>query len=208
MNNKLFSLLLTLCVFTFNNVWAQNNNAQTSNPPMTEASEQATSPINGAFGISLGAKFDPKMVSKVIAETPQTYSGKDKVKLQGKLLQVEPVKPDERFQHYSLKTTADGLIFTIQAEYQYEVEKAMGKKAGKVKNEKSVRKTCKNAVKAMAKEFEESYGQPRGKGWDGEWFSFRQLSDNADKSLRLYANRCRTGLYSIQYTDLKAQKSN
>ena len=54
---------------------------------------------------------------------------------------------------------------------------------------------------------EERFGKAQGQGYDGEWFSFRQSSETSDKRLRLYANRCRTGIYSISYSDNIAQKN-
>lgn len=168
--------------------------------------EKAFEPIKGAFGIPLGKKFDHAMVTKVLGEEPEPYKGADGKKLKGSVYQVEPQKPDERFQNYSVKTTDEGIIYAIQGNYQFEVEKAKGKQAGKVKMQRTVRKTCKNAVKALAKELEAKHGKPRGEGYDGEWFSFRQTSDISDKNLKLYAHRCRTGLYSIIYSDRHAQK--
>ncbi|MEA2078715.1 MAG: hypothetical protein U9P00_02445, partial [Pseudomonadota bacterium] len=126
--------------------------------------------------------------------------------LKGTLLRVEPSQPDERFQRYAVKTTDKGIVYAIQGDYQFEVEAAKGKQAGKVKKSRVIRKRCKDVVKKLAEELEASYGKPRGKGWDGEWFSFRQLSDTSNKSLRLYAHRCRTGMYSVLYSDEKVQR--
>ena len=199
MNKKLISLIVTLFIFPLGIVSAQNTTPEVQTTP-------APNSINGAFGILLGKRFDPSMVTKILTEQQQSYVGMNKIKLQGTLFQVEPASPDTRFQRYSIKTTNDGLIYAIQANYQYEVELARGKKAGKVKKEKTIRSTCKAAVKALAEEFKQKYGKPRGKGWNGEWYSFRQISEGSDKSLRLYANRCRTGNYSIIYTDIKTQR--
>jgi hypothetical protein len=146
------------------------------------------------------------MVAKVLSEQEQTYRGPDGVELKGTLLRVEPSEPDTHYQQYSVKTTDDGIIYAIQGDYQFEVEAAKGKQAGKVKKSRVIRKRCKDVVKKLAEELEASYGKPRGKGWDGEWFSFRQLSDTSNKSLRLYAHRCRTGMYSVLYSDEKVQR--
>ena len=84
-----------------------------------------------------------------------------------------------------------------------------GKGLGKPGNKKQtelIQSTCKAEVKNMAKELESLYGKPRGQGWDGLWFTFRQVSDTADRGLKLYGHRCRTGMYSIIYTDEKAQR--
>ena len=227
MNKQLASTIIILLLFQSTIVLAktgENEASQTmteSKPlPVMEKStdikstdikktitpEKAFEPIKGAFGIPLGKKFDHAMVTKVLGEEPEPYKGADGKKLKGSVYQVEPQKPDERFQNYSVKTTDEGIIYAIQGNYQFEVEKAKGKQAGKVKMQRTVRKTCKNAVKALAKELEAKHGKPRGQGYDGEWFSFRQASDTSDISLKLYANRCRTGLYSIVYNDKLAQK--
>ena len=131
---------------------------------------------------------------------------KEGVERKGSLLRIEPNKPDERFQRYSLKTSDDGVIYAIQGDYQFEVEAAKGKQAGKVKKSRVIRKRCKDAVKHIASELETKYGKPRGKGWDGEWFTWRQFSGTSFKSLRLYANRCRSGAYSILYSEEYARQ--
>ena len=178
----------------------------TTEPQKTVLSKKVFEPINAAFGITLGKKFDASMVKKVISQKLQTYSGKDGEKLKGSIYQIESNKPDEHFQKYSVKTTVDGNIYSIKGEYQFDKKMAKGKQAGKVKNQRTLRKTCKTVVKKLASELEAKYGKPRGQGYDGEWFSFRQSSETSNKSLRLYANRCRSGLYSIIYIDKLAKK--
>lgn len=87
--------------------------------------------------------------------------------------------------------------------------KGKGKGLGKPGNKpqaKTIQATCKAEVKTIAKELESRYGKPRGQGWDGLWFAFRQFSDTSNLSLRLYGHRCRTGMYSIIYTDIKLQR--
>jgi hypothetical protein len=160
------------------------------------------------------------MVAKVLSRQEHSYKGQGGIKLKGELLRIEPSQPDERFQQYSIKTTNDGLIYTIQGDYQYKVEpdetkaaeskqdeakpKGSGKGASKPGNRQpatAMKKTCKAAVKAMAGELETRYGKPRGQGWDGLWFTFRQPSATSNKGLKLYGHRCRSGMYSIVYTD-------
>ena len=155
------------------------------------------------------------MVAKVLGKQEQIYNGQAGAKLKGSLIRVEPSQPDGRFQQYSIKTTYDGLIYAIQGDYQYKVEpdetkqdeskpKGSGKGAGKPGNRQpatAMQKTCKAAVKTMAGELETRYGNPRGKGWDGLWFTFRQPTDTSNKGLKLYGHRCRSGMYSIVYTD-------
>ena len=167
----------------------------------SSTAEKSPDPITGAFGITLGERFEASMVARVLSEQEQTYRGQDGMELKGTLHRVEPSDPDTHFQHYSVKTTDEGIIYAIQGDYQFEVDVARGKQAGKVKKSRVIRKRCKDVVKKLAGELESHYGKPRGKGWDGEWFAFRQVSDTSNKSLRLYAHRCRTGMYSVIYTD-------
>lgn len=222
MNKQLASTIIILLLFQSTVVFSKTGESNDSQAmtesklvPVMEKStdikktitpEKAFEPIIGAFGISLGKKFDHAMVTKVLGEETKSYKGADGKKLKGSEYKVEPTQPDERFQNYSVQTTHEGIIYTILGNYQFEIDMAKGKQAGKVKMQRTVRKTCKNAVKALAKELEAKHGKPRGQGYDGEWFSFRQESDTSNISLKLYANRCRTGLYSVIYTDKLAQK--
>lgn len=190
-------LILLLLIFPFGQVSAQ--------PVDKDNVESEPESIDGAFGIHLGESFKPSMVASILSQDEHTYQGPESTKFQGTLYRVIPEKPDKRFQDYYIKTTNEGLIYAIEGDYHYEVEPAQGKKMGKVKHSREVRATCKNAVKNLARELEARYGKPRGKGWDGEWFSFRQFSKTSNKSIKLYANRCRTGLYSVIYKDESLQ---
>ncbi|WP_299878877.1 hypothetical protein [uncultured Cocleimonas sp.] len=219
MNTQLTSTIISLLILQSTVVLAKTSDSEvtqaipepvsvtTTEIKKTITPEKTFETIQGAFGIPLGKKFEHSMVTKVLSEEPQLYKGAESTKLKGKIYQVEPNKPDQRFQKYTVKTTVDGSIYAIQGEYQYQTEIAKGKQAGKVKQQKILRKTCKNKVKELAKELEARFGKAHGQGYDGEWFSFRQSSETSDKRLRLYANRCRTGLYTINYNDNKAQKN-
>lgn len=114
--------------------------------------------------------------------------------MKGTLYRVKPNQPDGRFRDYSVKTTDKGIVYAIEGDYQIEVEE--GNKQDKAKRGPGLRKQCKDAVKALAGELEAKYGKPRSADGFGNWFSFRQLSDTDNKSIRLYGNRCRSGLYS------------
>ena len=192
----------------------------------TPTSDKAVEAITGGFGIPLGEHFEASMVAKVLSKQEHGYKGQGGTKLKGQLLRIEPAKPDNRFQQYSIKTTKDGLIYAIQGDYQYKVEsdetktaeakqdeakpKGSGKGASKPGNRQpatAMQKTCKAAVKTMAGELESRYGKPRGKGWDGLWFTFRQPTDTSNKGLKLYGHRCRSGMYSIVYTDEKVRRA-
>lgn len=222
MNKQLAYMIATLLIFPLGAVAAQDAasvaaepqpapdseqqapaaSAATAAPEESSTPEKAPEPIRGAFGILLGEPFQPSMVAKVLGEEVQSYRSKKSGEEQkGTLLRVEPSMPDERFQRYSLKTTADGMIYAIQGDYQFDVELAKGKQAGKVKKSRVIKKRCKDAVKQIAVELEAKYGKPRGKGWDGQWFTWRQFPGSSIKSLRLYAHRCHTGAYSILYSE-------
>lgn len=236
MNKPLVSMIAMLLIFPLGAVSAQAvgddiaepQSAPTSAEPVPAATtptetvsvaDKAPEPINGAFGIPLGKRFEPSMVAKVLGEQEQSYKGQGGTKLKGKLLRIEPSKPDERFQQYSIKTTDAGIIYAIQGDYQYEVNpdetkkegtkpEGKGKGAGKPGNKKqanTIQKTCKAAVKTMAGELESRYGKPRGQGWDGLWYTFRQFSDTSNRGLKLYGHRCRSGMYSVFYIDEKVQ---
>ena len=207
MNKQPVYIFATLLIFPFGTIAAQNaaNETVETQPQPAPASAQqapaanavaekastptpdkAPEPISGAFGLTLGERFQPSMVAKVLSKEEQAYKGTDSQERKGSLLLIEPNKPDERFQRYSLKTSDDGVIYAIQGDYQFEVEAASGKQAGKVKKSRVVRKRC--------------------KGWNGEWFTWRQFSGTSFKSLRLYANRCRSGAYSILYSEEYARQ--
>ena len=215
MNKTMTSVMTTLVFFLAGPVFAQTAGDESAEPrqPVSEQApaepvgteqapvpEKAPEPITGAFGITLGELFKPSMVAKVIDKQPHKYRGPEGTQLTGSLIQVEPVQPDERFQRYAVMTTDKDMVYAIRAEYQFELEKAKEDK-DKAKRSTKFRKTCKNAVKSLAKEMEARHGKPRGQDMSGEWYAFRQFSETSDKSLRLYANRCRSGIYSVVYTD-------
>jgi hypothetical protein len=224
MNKRLTSMITAMLVFLSGPALAETASDETAAPQQQQlvpaeqappaapaetakapAPEKAPEPITGAFGLELGKRFEPSMVAKVMDQQEQGYRGPDGAELKGSLIQVEPSQPDKRFQRYSVKTTDKGIIYAIQAEYQFEREQKDQKqeKAGqdKTKQTGSLRKTCKTALKELGKEMEARYGKPRGRDMSGEWYAFRQFSETEDKSLRLYGNRCRSGIYSVVYTD-------
>jgi hypothetical protein len=162
-------------------------------------------PIVAAFGIPLGERFELSMVSAVLEEQEQTYRSKEDTEYKGKLLHVEPREPDERFQRYSINISDQGVIYAIQGDGQ--IEPRQGNKLDKAKHGPGIRKRCKDAAASLAAELEDRYGKPRGKGWGGEWFSFRQISDEENRSTRLYAHRCRSGIYTVIYSDEKVWRA-
>ena len=149
-------------------------------------------PITGGFGVPLGKHFEPGMVAEVLGEEQKTYKVKDRGELQGRLIRVKPREPSGQFQEYMVKTTGEGVIYAVEGKYQ---------------DKELTRKECKGLVKAMAEEMAARHGEPRGKDSFGEWYAFRQADDHS-KSLRLYAHRCRSGMYSIVYTDEKVRKES
>ena len=165
------------------------------------ADDKPAEPITGAFGIPLGEPFVPSLVAEVLGEQEHSYRGKDDAQLKGTLYRVKPNQPDERFQNYSVKTTEQGILYAIEGDYQ--IEPKAGNKQDKAKQGPGIRKQCKTTVKALAGELEAKYGKARSADGFGNWFSFRQFSDTDNKSIRLWAHHCRTGRYSVVYTDEK-----
>ena len=148
--------------------------------------EETKSPITGAFAIPLGESFAPWMVTKIISQEEKKYKtrGEGKTEYTGTLYQVEPNIPNQYFNDYSLKTNKDGIIYAISAE-QLPVEKASA---------------C-ETTKKIAAYLAGKYGKPRGKGMLGDWYTFRESATGPYKGIRLYAQRCRNGRFSIVYTD-------
>jgi len=167
------------------------------------AASKPSEPITGAFGITLGEPFSAAMVARVLEQQEKSYRGPDGANLTGSLIRIEPNQPDERFQHYSLKTTDKGIVYAIEAEYQMALERDKTSQ-DQAKRSSKIRKTCKTMVKNLAEALEARHGKPRAAGLHGEWFAFRQFSESSDKSISLYANQCRTGKYRVIYRDLTA----
>jgi hypothetical protein len=152
-----------------------------------KAAEQGTTaPVTGAFGISLGKRFAPYMVGKVIAQEEAKYTGRgeDKTEQTGTLYKVEPHIPNQYFNEYSVLTNKDGIIYSIIAR-QSPAEKV---------------NACKQ-TKQIASLLESKYGKPRGKGVLGEWLAFRESAEGPYKGIRFYAQRCRQGRYEVVYSD-------
>ena len=190
----------------------QTNPTQTAQPPATkpadaeklepteyqlvpqgEAADEKKAPdeaskahITGAFGLTLGEKFAPYMVGKVLGQEPQTYKdrGEQKTEHTGTLYRVEPNVPNPYFNEYKISTNQDGIIYSI---------------TGKQMPEKPVN-SCEE-TKQIALFLVGKYGKPRGRGMLGEWFTFRESTEGPYKGLRFYAQRCRNGRYSVVYSD-------
>ena len=149
-----------------------------------EAPAKEPEPVTGAFGIPLGEHFEPGLVAKVLGEKPVTYRTPDKSPRTGTRYLVEPKEPSIHFNAYSVDTTEDGLIFAVRGDYRPE------ERASK----------C-DVTKEIAASLEEKYGKPRGRSPYGHWYAFRDMSVKHYRGIRLYANRCRQGIYQIVYGD-------
>lgn len=149
-----------------------------------EAPAKEPEPVTGAFGIPLGEHFEPGLVAKVLGEKPVTYRTPDKSSRTGTRYLVEPKEPNIHFNAYSVDTTEDGLIFAVRGDYRPE------ERASK----------C-DVAKEIAASLEEKYGKPRGRSPYGHWYAFRDMSLKHYRGIRLYANRCRQGIYQIVYGD-------
>jgi hypothetical protein len=141
-------------------------------------------PIISAFGITLGERFQPCMVAEVLGEEAITYRGADKAEHGGIRYRINPRVPNVQFTDYSVDTNADGVIYAIRGEHAPQARE----------------NTC-AATKELAAALTEKYGKPRGRGGFGEWYAFRDLSVDYYRGIRLYANRCRRGIYEIVYSD-------
>jgi hypothetical protein len=146
--------------------------------------EKPPEPVTGAFGITLGAHFEPDLVEKVLSEEPKRYRIADKSERTGTLYRVEPKDPDPNFTAYTIETTEEGTIYRIDGEF--------------VPSERASKCAL---TKEIAAALKEKYGKPRGKGNYAEWYNFRDLTAEGYRGIRLNAVRCRRGHYSITYED-------
>jgi len=146
--------------------------------------EKPPEPVTGAFGLRLGDKFDAAMVEKVLGEEQKAYRVADKTERQGILYRVVPKAPDPNYTTYTVAVTEDGIIYRIDAEY--------------TPPERSSR--C-AVTKEIAAALVEKYGKPRGRGAQGKWYSFRDMTADGYRGIRLTAVRCGRGIYSISYED-------
>ena len=162
--------------------------SETKGTEADAARAERVEPVTGAFGILLGAAFSPDLALKVLREEPQTYRAADKTEQTGTRYWIEPKEPDANFDTYSVSTTIDGNIYTIIGEYE------AADRASKCE-----------VTKTIATRLEAKYGKPRGKGAFGEWYSFRDSSRPLYRGVRLIANRCKRGIYSIHYSDDNAK---
>ncbi|MEW6518104.1 MAG: hypothetical protein AB1461_01695 [Thermodesulfobacteriota bacterium] len=153
------------------------------------AAAKTAESVADAFGIPLGKRFAPSMVARVIGQEAHSYQGQDKTTHQGMLYRVEPAMPDSSFSHYTVKTNKDGVIYTIEADYQ----------------DADKQNLCKQ-TEQLARLLEGKYGKPRGKGMLGDWYVFRESGSGPYKGVRLYAPKCRLGRYSISYSDDNAKE--
>ena len=153
-------------------------------PEATPPEEKPVEPVTGAFGLTLGTRFEPSLVEKVLSEKPQGYRVADKSERQGTLYRVIPKSPDPNFSDYSVATTEDGTIYRIGAEHA-DAER---------------RSKC-AVTKEIAAALTQKYGKPLGKGAFGEWYAFRDFTAEGYRGVRLYAPRCKRGIYSISYED-------
>jgi len=149
-----------------------------------EAPAKEPEPVTGAFGIPLGERFEPCLVAKVVEEEPVTYRTPDKTQRKGTRYLVEPKVPNLHFNTYSVDTTTDGVIYAIRGDYVPEARESK----------------C-DVTKGIAASLEEKYGKPRGRSPYGDWYAFRDMSVKHYRGIRLYANRCRQGIYQIVYGD-------
>lgn len=161
---------------------------QPATAPKQEAGrppEHEAEPITGAFGLKLGGRFEPAMVARVISKKEHAYRDpKKKVEVKGTLYKVEPKAPSDAYNEYLVATTPDGIIYSISGVY------------ADPRNESK----C-DVTQRLAADLERKHGKPRGQGSFGNWYAFRDMSSDSYRGVRLYAPKCRSGRYSIVYSD-------
>jgi hypothetical protein len=150
----------------------------------TPPEEKPVEPVTGAFGLTLGTRFEPSQVEKVLSEEPKSYRVADKSERQGTLYRVVPKSPDPNFTGYAVATTEDGTIYRIRGEL----------------SGTDRRSQC-AVTKEIAAALAEKHGKPRGKGGFGEWYAFRDQSAPGYRGILVNAARCKRGSYSISYED-------
>jgi len=150
----------------------------------TETPAPEPEPVTGAFGIPLGARFDPCLVAKVLGEQEKTYRTPDKIEHKGIRYQVEPKVPNPHFNAYAVLVNENGIVYGVQAD-QEPAEKVTA---------------CK-VTKRLAELLEEKYGKARAQDGFGYWYAFRDMSAEQYRGVRLNAPKCRYGRYSIVYSD-------
>ena len=162
-------------------------------PEATAESEETTAdpaaaaepaPVTGAFGVPLGEPFEPCRVAEVLDEHPKSFTDRDGNVHEGSEFQVRPRVPNPHFDRYSVLTNEHGVVYSVQASF-----------------EDPQKKTRCEATRKLASLLEEKYGQPRGRSPAGDWYAFRDTRVDHYRGIRLTSNRCRRGLYSIEFTD-------
>ncbi|HET9700471.1 MAG TPA: hypothetical protein VFP70_06075 [Burkholderiales bacterium] len=147
--------------------------------------EHKAEPITGAFGLKLGDRFDPAMVAKVISRKEHAYRDPTKkLEVKGTLYKVEPRAPSDAYNEYLVATTPEGIIYSISGVFA----------------DPQNRSKCEETQR-LAADLEQKHGKPRGKGSFGNWYAFRDMSSETYRGVRLYAPKCRSGRYSIVYSD-------
>jgi hypothetical protein len=163
---------------------AEAKPAAASSPPPAKAPEKLPEPITGAFGLTLGDRFAPAMVTRVLNRKEHGYRDRNKLERKGTLHNVEPKVPHEAFSEYVVATTGTGIIYSVGATHADPDKKSK----------------C-DVTRRLADELAARHGKPRGMGSRGNWYAFRDMSVKEYRGVRLYATQCRSGRYSIVYTD-------
>lgn len=159
--------------------------------PSTEAAgedapvpEKTLEPITGAFGVTLGERFEPTMVAEVLGEEERRYMKADRSTGKATFFRIVPKTPDEHYTQYSATTNEGGLVYMIEGEF--------------VPAEKG--STCEVAERLVG-DLREKYGKPVGADMHGTAFAFRDTVQNPSREVKLSLNRCGFGHYRITYYD-------
>ena len=163
---------------------ATNPTGAESAHPTTGNDETKPEPVTGAFGITLGERFQRCSVDEVLSEEPKSYRVADAGEHEGLSYAVRPSTANAHFDRYQVLTNEHGVVYAIEAFFE-DPEGAS---------------QC-NVSAKVADLLEQKYGPPRGKGRLGDWYAFRDMTVDHYRGIRLISNRCRRGIYSIHYTD-------
>jgi hypothetical protein len=155
----------------------------TLQPGAAAAGMQAPQPITGAFGLTLGQRYTPDYVAKVLSEHEYLYLDQKGTQRKGKVFRVEPKAPHDAFTEYRVATTAEGLIYSIT-----------GSHADPGRNDR-----C-EPPRRVAAELGRMHGAHSTRPGADEW-NFRDASVTAFRGVDLHASHCRIGRYSIIYSD-------
>lgn len=143
----------------------------------------STAPALSAFGLTVGERFAPAMVAKVVGENEHRYRDRDKVEHKGTIYKIEPRLPQEAYNSYSVATTEGGVIYSITGVHADPAHAAR----------------C-DVSRRLEAELEQKYGKPTREASSGV-LSYGEVTGKEFRGVYFVAPQCSSGRYSIIYTD-------